>query len=77
MILSNMCIVIVSFPIYDVTHFEISLSFLIKLFFYMAKKDRQNFRYFNNKKKHLPSFLRNSQLPEIFSDLLVDLKVSM
>ena len=40
MILSNMCIVIVSFPIYDVTHFEISLSFLIKLFFYMAKKDR-------------------------------------
>ena len=40
-ILENMCIVIISFSACDAINFEISLSFLIKLFFYMTKNLRQ------------------------------------
>ena len=35
-ILCNMCIVIISFPVYDTMNFEDNLSFLIKLSFYMT-----------------------------------------
>ena len=49
-ILGNMCIAILSFPIYDVIKFEINLIFLIKPFLYMTKKSRQKFKYHENKK---------------------------
>ena len=35
--LSNMCIVIICFTVYEVITFEINISFLRKLFFYMIK----------------------------------------
>ena len=41
-ILGNMCIAIAYFPACDVINFEIKLVFLIKPFFYMTKKSRQN-----------------------------------
>ena len=41
-ILGNMCIVIIYVPIYEVVNFEINLSSLIKLFFYVTKKLGQN-----------------------------------
>ena len=44
--LGNMCIAVVYFPGCDVKNFEISL---IKPFFYMTKKSRQNFEYLENK----------------------------
>ena len=37
-ILANMCIVIIYFPVDEVTSFEINLSFLIKLFSCITKK---------------------------------------
>ena len=33
-----MCVVIIRFPLYGITNFEINLSFLIKLLFYMSKQ---------------------------------------
>ena len=36
----SLCIAIIWFPVYDAIHFEINLSFLIKLFSYMTKKVR-------------------------------------
>ena len=39
-IFGNMCVVIICFPVYDVTNFEINLSFLIKLLFNMTEKAR-------------------------------------
>ena len=44
-----MCIAIVCFPGCDAINLEIDLIFLIKLFFYMTKKLRQNFKYLENK----------------------------
>ena len=46
-ILDNMCIVIISCPVCDVTSwiFEIKLSFLVKLFSYLIKKSGQKFKY--------------------------------
>ena len=41
-ILVNICIAIVCWPGCDVIDFEINLIFLIKSFFYMTKKSRQN-----------------------------------
>ena len=49
-ILINMCIAIVSETGCDVINFGINLIFLIKLFFYMTKKSRQKFKYFENEK---------------------------
>ena len=37
-ILANMCIVIIYFPVDELTSFEINLSFLIKLFSCITKK---------------------------------------
>ena len=44
-IMGNMCISIVCLQGCDFINFEISLMFLIKPFFYMAKKSRQKFNY--------------------------------
>ena len=49
-ILDNMCIAVVCFPGCEVINFEINLIFLIKPFFYMAKKPREKFKYLENKK---------------------------
>ena len=46
----NMCIVITCLPVCDCINFEINLSFLIKLFFYMTKTSGQKFKYFENQK---------------------------
>ena len=40
--------VVVYFPGCDVINLEINLIFLIKPFFYMTKKSRQKFKYFEN-----------------------------
>ena len=42
-ILGNTSIVIICFPVYDVISFEINFVFLIKPFFYIAKKSEQKF----------------------------------
>ena len=47
-ILGNMCTAMVCFPGCDVINFKINLNFLIKPFFYMAKKPRQKFKYLEN-----------------------------
>ena len=49
-IFGSMCIAIVCFPGCEVINFEITLIFLIKPFFYLAKKSRQKFKYLENKK---------------------------
>ena len=46
----NICIVIVCFPVFDVTNFQSYLSFIIKLFSYMAKKSEQKCKYLENEK---------------------------
>ena len=45
-----MCIAIVRFPVCDIINFEINLIFPIKLFLYMTKNSRQQFKYLKNKK---------------------------
>ena len=53
-ILGKMCIVIVCFPDCDAINFEIILSFLIKPFSYMTKKEpARKFKYLGNEKKDL------------------------
>ena len=49
-ILDNICNAIVCCPGCDVINFEISLIFLIKQFFYLAKNLRQKFKYLENEK---------------------------
>ena len=49
-ILGNMCITIVCYPGCDVIKFEINFISLVKLFCYMTKKSRQNFKYLENEK---------------------------
>ena len=49
-ILHNMCIAIVCQPGCNVINFEINSVFLIKPFFYMTKKSRQKYKYFENEK---------------------------
>ena len=44
-----MCILIVSFLVFDVINFKINLIFLIKPVFYMTKKSRQKLKYLENK----------------------------
>ena len=46
-----MCISIVCFPGYDVVKFEIDLTFLIKLVFYVTEKPRQKFKCLENEKR--------------------------
>ena len=58
----------------DVINFEINRSFLIKAFICTNKKPRQKCKYLKKykltwNKKHFSSFLKGSQLSEIFSDL--------
>ena len=48
-----MCITIASKPGCDVINFEIDLTFLVKAFFYMTKKSRQELEYLENKKSFL------------------------
>ena len=49
-ILGSICIAIVCFSVCDVINFEINFIFLINPFFYMTKKSRQKFDYFENEK---------------------------
>ena len=49
-IFSNMCIATVFFPAWGTINFEINLVFIIKPFFFMTEKSRQNFKYLDNKK---------------------------
>ena len=49
-IFGNMCITIVSEPVWDVIEFEINLIFLIKPFRYITKKLRQKLKYLDNEK---------------------------
>ena len=49
-IIGNMYIVVICFPVYDVLHFEINLSFLTKQFFSMNKDFRKKIKYVKNKK---------------------------
>ena len=48
-----MCVEIVYFPGYGVLNFEINLTLVIKLFFYMNKNSRQKINYFENEKNFL------------------------
>ena len=45
-----MCIVIVCYPVCDIMHFEIYLSFFIKPFFNTAKSSEQKLKYLKNEK---------------------------
>ena len=49
-ILGNMCIAIVFKPGCDVINFKVNLTFLIKPFWYMAKKSMQKLKYLENGK---------------------------
>ena len=49
-ILGNMCIAIVCFPGCDIMNFEINLIFLMKPFFYMTEKWRQNLNILKKKR---------------------------
>ena len=49
-IISDMCIVIICCPVCDVINFEINHGFLIKPFFYTAKKSGQKCKYRKNEK---------------------------
>ena len=51
-ILDNMCIVMICFLVDDVINVDINLSFLINLFFYIARKVKKS-DYINNKKSFL------------------------
>ena len=72
-ILGSMCIVIVCLPDCDVINFEINLIFLIKPFFYMTKKSRQNLNILRKKRAFFSSFWKGFQLAKIISDLRVRL----
>ena len=69
-----MCIAINCCPVCDVINFEIILSLLIKLLFYITKTLRQNVnisrtkRAFNMTLKAFSSFLKSSQLSGIASN---------
>ena len=73
----NVCIAVVYFPSCNVINFEINLIFLIKPFFYIAKKSRQNLnvlrtkRAFRWNKKHFSSILKDFHLSKIVSVLRV------
>ena len=66
-----MGIAIVCSPSCDVKNFEINLTFLMKLFFYMIQKSRQKVLSWKQKellrwnKMHFSSILRDFQLPNI------------
>ena len=66
-------------PGFDLINFEIDLIFLIKSFFYVTKKSRQKFKYFENEKKLLGwkktffIILRGCQLPKFDPDIRVRL----
>ena len=49
-ILNNMCIDITCCRVCDVMNFEINLSFLVKLFFYITKNSGRKYKYLKNKK---------------------------
>ena len=57
-ILGSMCIVIVFLPDCDVINFEINFIFLIKPFFYMTKKSRQNLNILREKRAFFHHFER-------------------
>ena len=49
-ILGNVFIVIICYPVFDVINFEINLSFFIKQFFYIIKNLGQKLTYLKNEK---------------------------
>ena len=51
-ILSNMCIVIICCPLWDVIDFEINHSFLFTPFLYMTKRSAQKCKYLKKNKKY-------------------------
>ena len=63
----------------DIINFEVSLTFLIKLFSYLNKTSRQRFKtkswkqkeFLGWNKKHFSSLLKDFQLPKNVSDLRV------
>ena len=76
-ILKNMCIVIICSALCDVIDFEIKLSFLSSLLPTWQKKVRKKTylqieKGFSDEVKNIsPSFLKDSQLPEMALDLRV------
>ena len=51
-ILGSMCIAIICCTLCDIKNFEINLSFLFKLFFYITKTSGQKCNYLKNKKSY-------------------------
>ena len=84
-IFGTMYIAIVCFTCFDVVNFEINLTFLIKLFFYMTKNTKQKFRDLENQKRfwgeikiifcYLLLFFKNFKLSKIASELRVQVFV--
>ena len=76
-ILSNMCILIICFTVYDAINFEFKFSFLIKPFPYMTKMSGQKFTSWEQKvlliwnKKHSLSLSKGVQLLKIVSNLRI------
>ena len=73
-ILDNMCIVMICFLVDDVINVDINLSFLINLFFYIARKVKKS-DYINNKRSFLGeiksiflSFLKDFQLARLIQN---------
>ena len=84
-IFGTMYIAIVCFTCFEVVNFEINLTFLIKLFFYMTKNANQKFKYLENQKRfwgeikiffcYLLLFFKNFKLSKIASELRVQVFV--
>ena len=81
----TMYIATVCFTCFEVVNFEINLTFLIKLFFYMTKNAYQKFKYLENQKRfwgeikiifcYLLLFFKNFKLSKIASELRVQVFV--
>ena len=68
-----MCILIIYFNAYDAINFEISLGFLFPK---LTKMSEQKFKYLQNENSligKIKIILKGFQLPEIVSDLRVNL----
>ena len=84
-IFGTMYIAIVCFTCFEVVNFEINLTFLIKLFFYMTKNANQKFKYLEKQKRfwgeikiifcYLLLFFKNFKLSKIASELRVQVFV--
>ena len=81
-VMSNICIVIVCFPCYDVINFKDELNFLIKPFFFKTKNSGQKILISRDQREllrwnrtHFSKFLKGIQLPNIVSNLGVRLYI--